>query len=221
MKGLGIGSTMGFSGAPWGSLGKATQQLGRYQGPATPALGGSYRGAIRGLSKASPMADLYSSISADLRASTAQALDSVPKDLAAHHAAFATQALARQTQAVRPGRIVALYKAAEALRTAALAPDPVGNARAAALLRRASREVSQSRPRHAAVALAAWDALTSTKDPFGTLDRRKVLLSIAQDLLSQFVSVERETEILNEMDDVGLERFPAFESTVVSALSSA
>lgn len=220
-KGRSLASSMAFGGVTWGSIGKAAQQLGRYQRQASPALGGSYLRAVGGLTQTPLMTDLYTAMSADLGDSTARMLGSAASDLSARRFALATQVAARQSQAARPGSTMALYKAAEALRMAALAPDPVSGARAAALLRRASKTVARSRPRHAAVALATWDALSNTKDPFGTTGRRKVLLSIAQDLLSQFVSVEREMEILDAMDDAGLERFPPFEGTVAGALSSA
>jgi hypothetical protein len=109
----------------------------------------------------------------------------------------------------------ALYEAAEALRRAALEPDLVSTGRATAALHRAAHETAERRPRHAAVALAAWDALTCTGDPFGSSDRREVLWSTSQVLLSRFISTETEMELLDRMDRAGLERIPPFEETLV------
>jgi hypothetical protein len=111
-----------------------------------------------------------------------------------------------------------LYSATEALRRASIEPSLDGTAHAASLLQRAAEDTADRRPRHAAVALSVWDALTCTSDPFGTLARRRVLWEAAQMLLSQIISTESEMQLLDRMDEVGLERVPPFEDTVIGAL---
>jgi hypothetical protein len=104
------------------------------------------------------------------------------------------------------------------VKKAALEPDSGAMGQAASLLRRAAKDTVDVQPRHAAVALAGWDALTCTTDPLGTADRRRVFLALSQALLSQFISTEQEMEILDQMDDAGLDRVPPFENTAVADL---
>lgn len=116
---------------------------------------------------------------------------------------------------LRPGPAGILYEAADLLRRAALAPDAASVGQAAALLYRAAQNEADRRPRHAAVALAAWDALLCTETPLGTIERRGAFFEVAKSLLAQFISTEDEMALLDRFDNAGLERVPPFEDTLV------
>ncbi len=111
-----------------------------------------------------------------------------------------------------------LYEAAESLRQAAVSPKTAVVGRTASLLYRAAHAEADRRPRHAAIALAAWDAIQCTDEPFGTQGRRMVLWEANRLLMSQFISTEDEMKLLDRMDAVDLDRVPPFEDTVVGAV---
>lgn len=118
----------------------------------------------------------------------------------------------------QPRREPSLYAAAEALGAAALEPAPGVVGHAAALLHRAAHEMEERQPRHAAVALAGWEALTCTAGPLATKARRETLWRLSQLLLSQYISTEAEMTLLDRMDAVGLERTPPFEDTLAGSV---
>lgn len=120
-----------------------------------------------------------------------------------------------------PQRDTVIYAAADALRAASLAPAPGSAGRAASLLHRAAHDEVDRRPRHAAIALAAWEALTCTPDPLGAQARRRVLWEMSRMLLSKYVSTDSEMEVLDRIDAVGLERIPPFEQGLVGRVFDA
>lgn len=144
--------------------------------------------------------------------------------LIAERDALATQLLGdtkRPDSTVRGGRVVdraTIYEAAVALRDAALTATSAPQGRAATLLRRAAEVEADRRPRHAAVALAGWDALVCNAEPFATDAKRSALWRLAQLLLQQFISTDEEMALLDELDSAGLERVPPFEETVLGDL---
>jgi hypothetical protein len=85
--------------------------------------------------------------------------------------------------------------------------------RAAGSLRRTAHLEVDRRPRHAAVALAAWDAIECTATPFASLVQRRVFWEASQLLLKQLISTKEEMSLLDMMDAAGLERVPPFEDT--------
>jgi hypothetical protein len=113
-------------------------------------------------------------------------------------------------------RDLAMFEAAEALRRTALSPAPSAVGHVSTLLHRAIQDEAERRPRHAAVALAVWDCLACTVDPFGTSMRRRVLWDAALALRSQFISTATEMNLLDRMTDAGLERVPPFEDSPLS-----
>lgn len=129
-----------------------------------------------------------------------------------------TAALSSPRDVSVPERDAPLYEAAESLRQAAVTPKPAAVGRTASLLYRAAHAEADRRPRHAAIALAAWDAIQCTSEPFGTQDRRMVLWEANRLLMSQFISTKDETKLLDRMGAVGLERVPPFEDTLVGAV---
>jgi hypothetical protein len=109
----------------------------------------------------------------------------------------------------------ARFEAAEALKQAALNPDDFeAIGRAAGLLRRTAHVEADLLPRHAAVALSAWDAIECTNKPFGSDARRQVFWEASQLLLKQLISTKDEMSLLDRMDAAGLERVPPFEDTL-------
>jgi hypothetical protein len=112
----------------------------------------------------------------------------------------------------------ALFEAAAALQSAALAPQADSWGQVTDLLRRAIGPLSEQRPRHAAVAVSVWDALMYTPSPFSTSEQRSALFTAALLLTSPFISTEQEMHLLDVLDDAGFERVPPFELTTVGRL---
>lgn len=112
----------------------------------------------------------------------------------------------------------ALSLATQTLLRAALRNDETLLAPAATQLHRAAQAEADRRPRHAAVALAGWDALTCTAEPLGTPQRRRALWALAQALLGQIITTEQEMALLDQLDATGLDRVPPFEDSLVSEL---
>jgi hypothetical protein len=120
---------------------------------------------------------------------------------------------------IGPEQDAILFEAAESLRGAALRePDAALIGHAASLLHRAAQREADRRPRHAAIALAAWDAIECTEQPFITQGRRQVFFDVARTLLAQFISTDDEIDLLDRMDAVGLERIPPFEETFAGSV---
>jgi hypothetical protein len=119
-----------------------------------------------------------------------------------------------------PERDAPIYEAADSLKRAAIKsdPDPALVGQTASLLYRAAHAAADRRPRHAAIALAAWDAIQCTDAPFATEGRRRALWEANRLLLSQFISTAEEVKLLDRMDAAGLERVPPFEDTLVGAI---
>jgi hypothetical protein len=118
-----------------------------------------------------------------------------------------------------PARDAILYEAAESLRRTSLGkPDGAAVGYTASLLYRTAQREAELRPRHAAIALAAWDAIECTEQPFETQGRRQVFFDAARLLLSQFIATDDEMRLLDQMDAVGLERVPPFEDTFAGAM---
>jgi hypothetical protein len=119
-----------------------------------------------------------------------------------------------------PERDAPIYEAADSLKRAAIKsePDPALVGQTASLLYRAAHAAADRRPRHAAIALAVWDAIQCTDAPFATEGRRRALWEANRLLLSQFISTADEVKLLDRMDAAGLERVPPFEDTLVGAI---
>ncbi|MGH2943567.1 MAG: hypothetical protein ACRDLN_12425, partial [Solirubrobacteraceae bacterium] len=104
------------------------------------------------------------------------------------------------------------FEATQALRRAALNPESPGAIdRAVAALRRTAHLEVDSRPRHAAVALSACDAIECTEDPFASDERREVFWEASRLLLKQLITTDQEMSLLDMMEAAGLERVPPFE----------
>lgn len=108
-----------------------------------------------------------------------------------------------------------MWRVAEQLRMLALEPVNDEPVHLADELRRAANTYSTALPRHAALALAAHDALICSPRPLETDERRGTLFNVALALASRFVSTEQEMELLAAMTAAGLDRTPPFEQSIV------
>jgi hypothetical protein len=118
------------------------------------------------------------------------------------------------------GRDALLYRAADALRASSLSPASVESGRAAALLLTAVHDIAERRPRHAAVALAAWDCLTCNANPLASKAARMVLWEASRVLISQFISTDDEMRLLDAMQTAGLSRVPVFDEGPLASYPS-
>lgn len=120
--------------------------------------------------------------------------------------------------ASQPIRGMAVWRAAEELRQLALDPETGTPVKVAEDLRAAANENAEAWPRHAALALAARDALVCSSKPLDSNSRRKVFFEVALALGSRFVGTDTEMKLLNSMAEAGLERTPPFDDSIVFQL---
>jgi hypothetical protein len=190
-------------------------------GKATPGKTELYGGGLRTFGKLRESAVKAHPVSVTLFGSHEGSRNQAGLDITTFDPVVAREALPDDsafTPANRAGTATsrALYAASEALIQATLQPDDQNIGRAASLLHRAVHEEAERRPRHAALALAVWDALTCTDGALSSGARRKVLWECGRRLLTQHIPLSTEMGLLRQMETAGLQRVPPFEETVVS-----